>query len=72
MQVAQPEVLCLIDDNGIGIRDVNATLYNSCGKQYIIVIVDEIKDDFFQFGRFHLPMPDADTAIGDITLYHRF
>ena len=72
MQVAQSEILCLIDDNGIGIRNINAALYNCSGYQHIIIIIDKAENNLFQFGRLHLSMPDGYTAIRNMPFNHRF
>ena len=71
MQVAQAEILRSIDDNGIGIRDVDTTLDNGSCQEYIVVIIHEIVNNLFQFFRFHLSMTDAYTTIRDISLNKR-
>ena len=72
MQVAQTEILCLVDDDGIGVRYVDTALDNGGGEQNVIIIVDKIENNLLQFGRFHLSVTDTDTAIGNVALYHRF
>ena len=72
MQVTQPKVLCLVDDDGVGVRYVNATLDDGRSQQHIIVVVYKSQDDTFQFSRFHLSMTNADTAIGYLSLDERF
>ena len=72
VEVTQSEVLGLVDDNGIGIGDINTTFYDGGGKQHIVIIIDEIQYDLLQFGRFHLAMTDGNTAVGNMTLDHHF
>ncbi len=72
VQVTKAEVLRLIDDDGIGIGYVDAALDDSGGKQHIVVVIDEIKDYLLQLGRFHLPMADANAAVGNVALYQGF
>ena len=72
MKVTQTKILRLIDDDRIGIRNINATFNNSSCKEYVIVIVDKIKNDFLQFGRFHLPVSNCHTTVRDMAFNHRF
>ena len=41
VQVAQTEILCLVDDDGIGVRYVDTALDNGGGEQNVIIIVDK-------------------------------
>ena len=72
MKVTQPKVLCLIDNDRIRIRDINATLYNCSRQKHVIVIIDKIKDDLFQLCGLHLSMTDGNTAVGNMTFDHCF
>ena len=66
MQVAQAEVVCLIDDDGIGIGYVDAVLYDRGGYEHVVVVVDEAHDDLLQLLGRHLSVPDTHTGIGHI------
>ena len=70
VQVAQAEVLRLVDDDGIGVRYVDAALDDGGGEQHVVIVVDEIEDNLLQFGRLHLSVTDTDTAVGNVALYH--
>ena len=72
MQITQAKILRLVDDNRIGIRYVNATLYNSGCQQHVIVIVHKVENNLFQLFRLHLSMANAYTAIGYVPLDHGF
>lgn len=70
MQVAQSKILRLVDDDGIGIGNVDTTLNDSRSQQHIVVIVDKIEDNLFQFLRLHLSVSDAHPAVRNIPLNH--
>ena len=72
MQVAKSEVLRLIDYDGIGVRYIYTALYDSSGKQHIVIVIGKVDDYLFQLIGLHLSVPYAYTAIGDITQNHRF
>ena len=63
MQIGQSELLCIIDDDRICIRHVDTTLYNARSDQYVVFVIDEIQNDFFQLVRLHLSVADGDTGI---------
>ena len=67
MQVAQSETMGIIHDDGIGIGDIDAVLYDGSRKKQIIVVIDESHDDLLQFLRLHLSMSD-----GYATVWHQF
>ena len=71
MQIAQSEILRLIDDDGVGIRNIDTALDDGRCQQDIVIIVHKIEDDLFQFLRLHLSVSDTNPAIRDIPLYHR-
>ena len=62
--------MCPIDDNGIGIGNIDTVLHNRSRKQYVVIIVREIEHNLFKFFRFHLPVADGNTSIGDILVNH--
>ena len=72
MEVTQTKVLRLVDDDRIGIRNIDTALYDSSRQKHIIVIIDKVKNDLFQLCGLHLSMPDGNTAIGNMTFDHRF
>ena len=42
VKVTQSKILGLIDDDSIGIRNINTTFDNGCCQKYIIIIVDKV------------------------------
>ena len=61
-------MMCIIDDDGVGIRDIDTVLHDGCGEQHVIVVVDEPHNDFLQFLGFHLSMSDGHSSIRHILL----
>ena len=59
-----------IDNDGVGIGNINAVLDNSRREQHVIVIFGEAQHRLFHFLGLHLSVPDGDTAVGDIFLNH--
>ena len=59
-----------IDDDGVGIGDVDAVFDNRRGEQHIIVVVGEVENDLFEFFWLHLSMSDGHTGIRDILMDH--
>ena len=62
----------IIDNNRIGIRNINTIFHNGRRKQHIIVIVDKTHDNLFQLLRLHLTMSDGNSAIRYMLLYQKF
>ena len=63
MEVAQTDILRLIDQDGIGVRDVQAVLDDGRAEEQVVVPPHEIQHAVFQFLRFHLAVGDADAHI---------
>ena len=61
-----------IDDNRVGIRNIDTVLYNCRREQHIVVVVLEVKDNLFQFFGFHLSVSHSNTCIRHILLNHLF
>ena len=57
-----------IDDDGIGIGDVDTILDDGGGEQHIVVVVGEIEDDILEFAWLHLSMTNGHTGIGDVLM----
>ena len=66
MQVGESESVCIIDDDGVRIRNVNTVLHDRRREQHIIVVIDETNDDFFQLLRLHLSVSDGNAGIRNI------
>ena len=59
-----------VDNNSIGIRDIDTVLDNGRGEQHVIVVINEVIDHLFQFVGLHLSMTDGDTSFRHIAVYH--
>ena len=59
-----------IDNDGVGIRDIDTILDDGSREQHVVVVVGEIEDDLLEFLRFHLSMSDSHTGIRDIFMDH--
>ena len=54
MKVAQSDVLRLVDEDGVGIGDVQAVLYDGGAQEHVVVSPDEVQHPVLQFLGFHL------------------
>ena len=70
MKVRESEVMSRIDNDGVGIRDIDTILDDGSREQHVVVVVGEIEDDLLEFLRFHLSMSDSHTGIRDIFMDH--
>ena len=59
-----------VDDNGIGIRNIDAVLNNCRRQQHIVVVVREVEHNLLQLLRLHLSVSDGDTGIRDVFMNH--
>ena len=66
VEVGEAEVVGGIDDDGVGIGDVNAVFHDGGGDENVVVVVDEAEDDALQFGGRHLAVARHDTGIGHV------
>ena len=62
VQVAQPELMCIVDDDRVGIGNVQAGFDDIGAHENIVFVGYEIEHMFFEFLPLHLPVghPDAD------------
>ena len=64
VQVAQAEVLGLVDDDGVGVRDVQSVLYDGGAEHHVVVPAHEVQHLVFQHLGLHLPVGNADLHVG--------
>ena len=64
MQIAKAYVLSLVDDDGIGIRDVQSVLYDGGTEKKVVISGHKIQNFVFQLLGFHLSVGYADFHIG--------
>ena len=72
MEVAESEAMSSIDDNGIGIGDIQSALHDGGGEEHIIVIVGKIEHHLLQLVTWHSAMSYSHTGIGDTTMNEGF
>ena len=70
MKIRKTEILGTINDDGVGIRNVDAVFDDGGREQHIVVVIREIEDNLFQFLRFHLSMTYGYAGIRDILVDH--
>ena len=70
MKVGESEVMGTIDDDGIGIGNINTVLNYSCGEEYVVIVVRKVENNLFKIFRFHLSMTDGDAGVRDILMNH--
>ena len=68
MEVGESEVMGTVDDDRIGIGDIDTILDNSGGEQHVVVVVGEVEDDLFKLIGLHLSVSDGHTSIGDVLM----
>ena len=66
VQVAEAEVVRGVDDDGVRVRDVDAVLHDGGGEQHVVVVVDEVRDDFLQLRGRHLPVAHGHAGVRDV------
>ena len=70
MEVGESEVMGTIDDDGVGIGDIDTVLNDGGGEQHVVIVVGEVEDDLFEFLGLHLSMTNGNTGIGDVLMDH--
>ena len=59
-----------VDDDGVGIGDVDTILDDGRREQHVVVVVREVEHNLLQFLGFHLSMTNGHTGIGDMGMDH--
>ena len=65
VKVAKAEAIGAIDDDGVGVRDIEAALDDRGGEEDVGLAVHEFGHDFFEFVGVHLAVSDEDARFGD-------
>src|SRR5207247_5065478 len=63
IEIGETKSVCTIDDDGIGVRNIEPALDNRRANDYVDFSADESRHDAFQFVRIHLAMPDLNPCL---------
>ena len=63
MQVAEPEILGIVDDDRIRVGDIDPRLNNGRRNQYVELTVDKIHHQFSEFAGIHLAVSHCHTSL---------
>ncbi len=70
MQLAETEVLGIVDDDGVDIGHVDTTLYDGCGEEHIVVVVGEVDNRLLKFLGGHLAVGHDGAGVGHKAMNH--
>ncbi len=65
IQLREAVAFGVLDDHGVGERDVEAVLDDGGADKHVEFVLHEAEEDTFEFRFAHLAMADADAAIGE-------
>src|SRR5690606_12360024 len=65
VQLRQAEAVDAVDDDGVGVGDVDARLDDGRAQQYVEALLVEVQHHPFQFAFGHLAVGDADARLGN-------
>src|SRR5207342_2996633 len=68
VQLGEPELVGAVDDDRIGVGDVDARLDDRRAEQHVEALLVEVEHDAFEFALGHLPVGDADARFGNQVL----
>ena len=68
MQFRQAKVVGIVDDDGVGIRDVETRFDDGGADEHVIFIVGKVEDELFDNLGLHLSVGKGDTRIGHESL----
>ena len=63
VEVAQAEAVGAVNDDGVGIRNIQAALDDGGGQQHVGLAVDELGHDLLQLVAVHLAVADDDAGV---------
>ena len=64
VQLGQAETVGAVDDDGVGVGDVDARFDDRRAQQHVEALLVEIEHHLFQLALRHLPVGDADARLG--------
>ncbi len=65
MQLGQAHPVGAVDDEGVGVRDVDAGLDDRRAHEHVIALLPEVDDDLLQALLAHLAVGDGDARLRD-------
>ena len=65
IEIAQAEAVGAVNDDGVGVGDVQAAFDDGGGQQDVGAAVDEVGHDFLQFAGVHLAVADGEAGLGN-------
>src|SRR5690606_30820641 len=71
MKLRQSEAVRAVDDDGVGVRDVEPVLDDVRADEYVKPAFDEIQHHLLQIGGFHLPVSRSDAHVRHDESQHR-
>ena len=63
IEIGETKSVCTIDDDGIGVRNIEPALDDRRANEYVDVPADESRHDGLEFVRIHLAMPDLNPCL---------
>ena len=70
MEVAEAELMRIVNDDSIGVGDVYTRLNNGSGQQNVISTFNKVEHDFFELLAIHLAVADSDAHTRTQALDH--
>ncbi len=70
MQLAEAEVLGIVDDDGVDIGHVDTALYDGCGEEHVVIVVGEVDNSLLKFLGGHLAVGHDGAGVGHKAMNH--
>ena len=71
MEVRESEAVGVVDDDGVGVGDVDAVLHDGRGEEHVVIIIHKADEDFLKLFRIHLTVTDGHSCVRDILMDER-
>src|SRR3954452_23512081 len=65
VEIAEAEAVGTVDDDRVGIGNIEAAFDNGCGKQDIRFAIDKLSHDLLEIIAIHLPVTDENACLRD-------
>ena len=72
VEVAESEVMCRVDDDGVGVGNVDAVFHDGRREQHVVVVVREVEHYLLQLLGLHLSVAHSHAAVWHVLQYHVF